>query len=262
VVLCALSLVASPARAVDAELERASALLEGGDAAGALRVVAHVEARTDLPASELLPLLILRARAHAALGDAAALSLDARTLVAVAPSWQAAADAPEALRAAVDEARVAAPAPPSLEVDVYSAPGAARLVVDVEDPLGVVRGTRLASRLAGDDAWRTTVGHEVVVRGQTGERVEYFVEALGPGGVVVARVGSATAPRHTSVPVSEGDPMGGLGTMMMADDSSSGSTWLIAGALAVGALVLAIVILAVGQGEQRTDLGVPIVEWP
>lgn len=253
---------AAPARAADAEVERASALLASGDAAGALRVVAHIEARTDLPAGELISLLVLRARVHLALADSAALSADARTLVAVAPSWQASMDLPEALRAAVDEARLASPEAPSLDVDVYPAPGAARIVIEVDGESACVRGTRAAWRLAGEPGWHRTAEAEIVVRGQAGAGVEYFVEALGPGGVVVARKGSEARPERASVPGSEGDATGGLGTMTMADEGSSKLTWAIAGGVLVAAIVVVVVLVLVGSSEHRTDLGVPVLEWP
>ena len=253
---------AAPARAADAEIERASALLASGDAAGALGAVAHVEARTDLPAGELISLLVLRARVHLALADSAALAVDARTLVAVAPSWQPSMDLPEALRAAIDEARLAGPEAPSLDVDVYPAPGAARIVIEVEGESACVRGTRAAWRLVGELGWHRTVEAEIVARGQAGAGVEYFVEALGPGGVVVARKGSEARPERASVPGSEGDATGGLGTMTMADEGSSKLTWAIAGGVLVAAIVVVVVLVLAGSSEHRTDLGVPVLEWP
>lgn len=263
-VAAALSMLApaSPARAVDAEVERARALLDGGDAAGALRVVAHIEARTDLPASELVTVLVVRALSHAALGDAVALAADARMLVALAPSWQAPADAPEALRAALDEARVAHPTPPELDVDVYPAAGALRIVIEVDDDeTGAVRGTRISWRLDGERSWHRSTESEVLVRGIAGTRVEYHAEALGPGGVVIARTGSEASPERASVPATDDDGTGGLGTMT-ASSGGSMTLWLAAGAVAVGALILVLVLVATGGSGERTDLGVPIVEWP
>lgn len=252
--------VASSVHATDAEVERARALLESGDAAGALRVVTHVEARTDLPASELITLLVVRARSHAALGDTAALATDARLLVALAPSWQAPADAPEPLRAALDEARVAHLSPPALDVDTYRAANALRIVIEIDDDdLGTVRGTRLSWRLEGETAWHRSVESDVLVRGLAGTRVEYHVEALGPGGVVVAREGSEASPKHATVPGT--DAADGLGATSMSSGNST-TMWLIAGGVVVAAVVLVLVLFATGGGGERTELGVPIVEWP
>jgi hypothetical protein len=249
------------AHAVDAEVERATALLDAGDAPGALRVITHIDARTDLPAGDLVGLLVARARAHAALGDGVALAADARLLVAVAPSWQAPADAPEALRAALDEARIAQPHPPELDVDVYPVAGGARIVIEYDDDVGAVRSTRLSWRLAGERTWHRSRAAEQIVRGMSGSGIDYHVEALGPGGVVVARSGTEASPEHTSVPTTEADTTGGLGTMTPGDADST-PIWLIAGGVVVAAVVLVLVLVVAGQSSDRTDLGVPIVEWP
>jgi len=249
------------AHAVDAEVERATALLDAGDAPGALRVITHIDARTDLPASDLVGLLVARARAHAALGDGVALAADARLLVALAPSWQAPADAPEELRAALDEARIAQPDAPELDVDVYPVAGGARIVIECDDDVGAVRSTRLSWRLAGERIWHRSSAAEQVVRGLSGTGIEYHVEALGPGGVVVARSGTETAPTRSSIAASESDTTGGLGTMTTGDAEST-PIWLIAGGVVVAAIVLVLVLVVAGQSSDRTDLGVPIVEWP
>ena len=259
--LC-VSVSAAPAKAADAELEQARALLASGDAAGALGVIAHIESRLDLPAGELLTLLVTRALAHAALSDAVALSADARMLVSIAPTWQAAADAPEALRAAVDEARIEHLSPPQLDVDTYPAPGAVRIVIEVDDdPLGAVRGTRISWRVAGERDWHRSRASEVVVRGFAGAGVEYHIEALGPGGVAIARNGTEAAPQRTNVPTSDADTTGGLGTMTPSEGEST-STWLIATGVVVAAVVVVLALIVAGKSSDRTDLGVPIIEWP
>lgn len=259
--LCVLLALPAAAHAVDAEVARATALLDAGDAPGALRVITHIDARADLPAGDLVGLLVARARAHAALGDGVALAADARLLVAIAPSWQAPADAPEELRAALDEARVAQPHPPELDVDVYPVAGGARIVVEYDDDVGAVRSTRLSWRLVGERAWHRSSAAEQIVRGLSGTGIEYHVEALGPGGVVVARSGTETAPTRSSVAASDADATGGLGTMTSGDAQST-PIWLVAGGVVVAAVVLVLVLVVAGQSSDRTDLGVPIVEWP
>jgi hypothetical protein len=116
-------LVSSPAHALDAAIERGRALLAAGDVAGALGVVGEAEARSDLPSGDLLALLALRGTAEAMSEDALALARTARAIVELAPAWHAPEGAPEAFRAALDEARIAQPEPPELDVDVYPAQG-------------------------------------------------------------------------------------------------------------------------------------------
>ncbi len=180
----------------------------------------------------------------------------------LAPSWQAPPDAPEALRAALDEARIAQPEPPELDVDIYPAQGGLRVVIEVDDDVSVVRGTRLAWRVAGERAWQHSEALEETVGGLPGTRVEYHVEALGPGGVVVAREGSARAPSQASIPAApEGDVTGGLGTMTPASNNTS-TTWLIAGGVTIAAVLVVFAVVVAGRSSDRTDLGVPLVEWP
>ena len=259
--LCIATTFTARARALDAEVAQATALLDSGDAPGALRIITHIDGRTDLPASDLVGLLVARARAHAALGDGVALAADARLLVAVAPSWQAPADAPEDLRAALDEARIAQPDAPELDVDVYPVAGGARIVIEYDDDVGAVRSTRLSWRLVGERTWHRSSAAEQIVRGLSGTGIEYHVEALGPGGVVVARSGTASAPTRSSIAASESDTTGGLGTMTTGDAEST-PIWLIAGGVVVAAIVLVLALVVLGQSSDRTDLGVPIVEWP
>jgi hypothetical protein len=254
-------LAASPARALDAAIERGRALLSAGDVAGALGVVAEVEARSDLPAGDLLALLALRATAEAMSEDALALARSARAIIELAPAWQAPEGAPEAFRAALDEARIAQPEPPELDVDVYPVEGALRIVIECDDDVDLVRGTRLAWRAGGERAWHRSEASEERVAGLAGTAVEYYVEALGPGGVVVAREGSARAPVRASIPGSESDATGGLGTMTPTSDDGK-TVWLIAGAVTIAAVIGVIALVVAGRSSDRTDLGVPVVEWP
>jgi hypothetical protein len=255
------SFAAAPARALDAAIERGRALLAAGDVAGALGVVGEVEARSDLPAGDLLPLLALRGTAEAMSEDALALARTARAIVELGPAWHAPEGAPEAFRAALDEARIAQPEPPELDVDVYPADGALRIVIECDDDVDLVRGTRLAWRVGGERAWHRSEAREERVAGLAGTPVEYYVEALGPGGVVVAREGSARIPVRASVPGSDADATGGLGTMTPTSDDGK-TIWFIAGGVTIAAILAVVALVALGRTSDRTDLGVPVVEWP
>jgi hypothetical protein len=254
-------LVSSPAHALDAAIERGRALLAAGDVAGALGVVGEAEARSDLPSGDLLALLALRGTAEAMSEDALALARTARAIVELAPAWHAPEGAPEAFRAALDEARIAQPEPPELDVDVYPAEGALRVVIECDDDVDLVRGTRLAWRLGGERAWHRSEASEERIAGLAGTAIEYYVEALGPGGVVVAREGSARAPVRASIPGSDADATGGLGTMTPTDGDGK-TTWFIAGGVTIAAIIAVVALVAMGRSSDRTDLGVPVVEWP
>lgn len=228
-VVVALCLLA-PSRAwahplVDEGLQR----LRDADFAGALQVFEEAEAGDDLTRADLVALLAARATVHLALDDQAAAVLDLRMLATLDPRHVIDRTAPPDFRRAFARATQAVRGP--LSVTATHERVADRVQIEArahDDPAGVVRAIRVFVRR--DGAWlpASTPPASLLVPASTS--VEYYVEAVGPGGAVVARAGSRQFPR---------DVPGGN------DEEPGGTPWLWIGLGIGGAVLVATVTIFV-----------------
>ena len=110
----------------------------------------------------------------------------------------------------------------------------------VSDITGLVTDVRVFARVG--EAPYTGDADTVTIEAANGSVVSYYVEAVGPGGSVVAREGTEGAPR--SIPV--GAPI----VAETADEGGNTALWvtlIIVGALAVAGGVVAAVLLTQEQ---------------
>ncbi|MBX3274593.1 MAG: hypothetical protein KF729_30285 [Sandaracinaceae bacterium] len=192
-----LTLVLSlPAAAQDAAgaLEAARAEMAGARfAEAAARLDAAAAAPDGLDRPALVTLLRLRALARHALRDADAARADLVALLSLEPGATLGAEAPPSLTRALEEAR--ASSGPGLRVDAEASRSAGGFTVSSRasgDPAGLVRRLRvLALR---EDTVEPHEGARVEIAGEG--TLRYVVEAIGPGGAVLATAGTPSAPRE------------------------------------------------------------------
>lgn len=168
----------------------------------ALAVFAAAEEATDLTAPELARLLAHRSLVHFALRHPELMRRDLAQLAAFAPEHPLPEHAPPPLEDAHaraiesrQQARVVAV--------VGAAPGGVHIASgSVGAPAGLIRRLRVVAWEEGTAARLESDSGELRVPARHPGAVRYFVEALGPGGAVVARLGSQEAPHAPGVAAS------------------------------------------------------------
>ncbi|MBX3247589.1 MAG: hypothetical protein KF901_10470 [Myxococcales bacterium] len=236
-----------------ASLERARQLLDQARFEDAQRAFDQaLEATSGLDREAVLQALRGRATASYARRDAEGARRDLRALLALEPTLTLDRTAPPGLRRLLEEARVDAPA-----IDVRASaeafPGGVELrgVADGE----LVRLVRVRHD-GGEGSWRAEGAR---VRVGAIDVVRYYVEAVGPGGAVIASYGSRERPLFAE----PGPPLLGSSVAPSQGDEREAPRrrrWpvalgVIAGVLVVGA---AVSVVAITQRDPRTQLGRPI----
>lgn len=237
-------LLAMPAAASAQDgLSEARAAFDAAEFETALAQLDTLDASDALSVDEVAAFLTLRAEVHFALGDAAAMEADLRALLALAPDARLPDTAPPELSEAAERARSEALPLPTVRTEASPIAGGVRLRADiVADGAGLARRARLHARSPGE-AWRE-VEEELEV---TGPSVEYWAEALGPGGVVLAQEGSAAAPRRWGSATGGGE----LDPLVLG---------LSLGGAAAAVLIVGIVAGVAASGpSDRTQPGLPVL---
>jgi hypothetical protein len=234
------------------KVDEAGRRLESAEFESAGRLLAEAEAASDLGREDALRLLELRALLHLALKEREDAFAALRRLAVLEPEHAFPPHSSPDLLAAFARARDAAPPPPTLRVQHELAAEGVRVSARVEgDTLGLVRGVRLWSRVAGHP-WRSALANEWLVPAPTDERVSYWAEGLGIGG----------APLYRSIEGRVRIPEA-LGADRDDEESGSSSAWLyggvIAGAIAIAGALTAIAVVAAGGGDDTTQLSPPMV---
>lgn len=214
-----------------------------------------------LTREDLIQLYETRAYVYYATGNREALQADVARLAALDPEHGFEVSIPpevsDLYRTAVDhsDGRLSLDGQPSESVTGVVE---VRAIVtgDAED---LVRRVRIFIRTAGGP-WAEG-GNSVQLPSRIGESVEWYAEALGPGGAVVANIGSATAPMHHA---RNGDS--DLGTTDGLDSAEGDGVplwvWIAGGAGIALVTVLAIVLLAGESLSDDTQPSGPIVTMP
>jgi hypothetical protein len=184
------------------------------------------------------------------MGNADAMRADLARLVSIAPGHALDRRAPPDVQTALLEARTASPGPIRLSASPEPSPAGVTVRAEVSrDPSGLVREVRVVGRIRGTARWQRASDAPLFIAADAASVIEYYAEAIGPGGAVLARNGT------------EGEPLsaGGHGvTTDGAEASESGgegtSPWLFVG-IGAGVLILgaAIVIIAVGASSGQPD---------
>jgi hypothetical protein len=240
----AFALASSPLGAFAHPLvDEAQAKYEEADFEGALDALTRAEAGDGLTRADLVAVYELRILVHLGIGEDEAVGTDLRRLISIAPGHEF-SDAlpPEVLRRA---SQVREELGGQIAVNVRASPTTTGVTLAAEvtrDPENLTREIRIVSR-RGDDAWQTTRGDSLELSGD--EEVEYYGEAVGPGGVVLATHGTESHPRTWG--------------------EGGGSPWLWigigAGAAAVVALTIVIIAVATSGGGDQTSPTLPMISF-
>lgn len=271
IVLSAIAIVAvaaAPAKA-HPDVDEGRRLAQQADLDGATAAFDRAEASGSLAKGDLVALLEGRALVAHALGDREALRRSVSALASIAPEHAMGRDMPPDVRRAFDEARAGSRGAIAIEVSERGDVLEASVVNDVA---GIVREVRAHRRAAGA-AWEIATGRAATTMRADGA-IEYYVLAIGPGGAVVASLGSLEAPRRygtaarlapldvarestLTAPV-EVSPETAPATSAMTsagpgdeDDRGPGAwPWIVGGAVVAGAVTVALLLLLPGDTTQ------------
>lgn len=246
----------------DEPLDRARAHLEQAEFAQALTALEEAAASTGLTKAEVVQLAELRALAHHAIGEDAQMRSDLVLLALLEPDHPFDPSVPPAVRRGFDRLRGEA-REPRIRVDVQNVPGGARVVARLEEPAEIVRAVRVLSRVPGG-TWLTSDG-QLQLPAAAGTTLELYAEAVGPGGWVLAREGSASEPLTAVVAAAAatGPPAAAPPMAPDREQEADGAVWPFlvgAGALAAAAAVVVILVVT-SSGDDRTQLGAPTADW-
>lgn len=252
VVLCLLRAPVAQAQPSVATERAAEAIANGDYEAGAAQLDALL-ARNDLNRAALVRVLALQAVLHRGMADDDALDRALRALASVAPEHRFGARHPPDLdeRAADARRRV-----PRIEVQTRIVPSAVgvRLVADTRDPENLIRALRYRVFDAASAQWTRA---EPPVEASGAHEVLVFVEAIGPGGAVVAQDGSPDEPirlRGPGSPSAREEP---------ASTDDGWVPWVVGGAIVAVVAGIAIAIgVAVAEGSGLTWRPSPPREVP
>jgi len=216
--------------------------LHDADFAGALQLFGDAERSDDLTRADLVTLLEARATVHLALDDRLSADSDLRMLAALdhdhPVSSAASPDFTEAFERAVAAVRE------GLSISATHTRSGDRVQIDTwirADPAGLVRSIRVFAR-RGDSPWGDASPSQARVSASPDTRVSYYAEAIGPGGAVVATIGSRQHPR--SVPVGDSGENGGVPWLWIG---------VGAGATALVATIAVVLVATSGGGDTVID---------
>jgi hypothetical protein len=251
--LLSVLLLAVPSIA-SAQLDEGRRLLEEADFEGAIAALDRAEQQDGLTREEVVSLFEARAIARRANGDAAGARADLEALASLDPEHVFPAEAPPEL---ADELRAIAAAPLSVTAEWDDEEGERATVhaAVTGDTRGLVTSIVIWTR-SGATPWRRSSGPSATVEARAG-RVEGYVEAIGPGGAVIASAGSRSAPivhaigtAETATP--EGAPPRSDDTLLHIGIAAG------AGALAL-VIVIAVAVAVSSQPSSQTRLDGPII---
>ncbi len=220
----------------------------------ALDTLATAEAGEDLTVEELADLFAVRALVNRALNNDDAMNADLARLAVVAPNYAFDRRAVPEVRRAFADARANA----SGAIRVVATPaiegGGVTVRADAQnDVQHLVRTVRISGRPDAASAWERSDDAPLFV--STDGPVEYYVEAIGPGGAVLASSGSASSPhRFGGGGEAGGDVLAATGGETAEDDEGGGGAGLWIGlgiglAVVAGVAIALAVALSSGGGE-------------
>lgn len=246
--LASLSMLAAPAAA---QLDAARDHLADADFQRAERAFGRALGAAELSRDELTSIFEGRAVARWALGEEDEARADLVALGSLDPDHVLPPEAPPLLV----ESFAALPRAP-LQIRLTwgeTAEGEALLRASVENDLAALsRSVRVHVRRQGEPEWTTSVEPEVAIRMHPGDVVEVWVEALGPGGAVVAHEGTALAPiEHGHGLIAASDA---LAEPNRAPDPTP--MWIWAG-VGAGVFVAVAIIVGVAVGTASSDATQP-----
>lgn len=181
---------------VDDGIER----LEAADFEGAERAFAAAEAASDLTLADLVQLLEAQAVLHLGLHQPEELDRDLARLASIDPTHVFAPGRPPELAAIFGAVRRRVRERLHVQIYAQASPTGVSIVVNVfGDADGLSRRVGIHAR-TGDGPWFVGSSRELAVPALPGTTVEYWAEAIGPGGAPIATSGSADQPLRFTVP--------------------------------------------------------------
>lgn len=258
--LCTVTASAQRGGSAPRALENAIALAQEADFASALKLFDAAEAGRGLSFEEAQRLYAERAVLFFAVGEHGKMRADLTRLSTLNPAFQMGRRVPPAVRDAFEELRSEASV---LTLSVHGEPSASgvSLVAEVEgDPASVVRSVRIFVRDEG--GYRLHEGGNVTLHGVRG--AQYFAEAVGAGGAVIVREGSADEPLLWGV-LSPGvqTEVPGPGDVLSDAKGDDGLSvwWWIGGGTALAATAAVVAIVATGSSSSsETRFSGPMVQ--
>ncbi len=246
--LWAIVLSLAPARAAAHELvDEGRRLYEEAEFVAALDVLGRAVAGSDLDVEDVVLVFETRALVHLAMGQADAMREDLRRLAAIRPDHALPSVAPPDLVTAFAEVRAASAGAPRVPLTTEATTLGVTVTARVEnDSASLVREVRISGRAAGGASWERATGAPLFVPTPEGEVVEYYAEAIGPGGAVIARTGEEDAPLRAAPAAVAAAPSGGMEAW----------PWIVGGVgvAVVAAVVVTVVVLSTGGGQSGTDV--------
>lgn len=234
-------------------VDDAQRLYEGAEFASALAALDRAEQADDLTRDELQRALELRLLLHLAMESPERLEADLTRLLTLAPDYRPGDEMPPEVHEALESVRPRVAAPLAVRASATEIGDTVRVDASVEnDPADLTQGVRVGTRTG--DGEPSIGASPASVSIPAGAALLYWAEAVGPGGVVIARDGSAEAPLRF-------ESSAGLATEGGGDDALPWIiTGVIVGALVVaGAIVLGVVLASEQGPSDRTQPTLPMV---
>jgi hypothetical protein len=242
------------------ELERGKRLAYELDLEQAVSAFDAAVASGALTRTELLELLRERVLLLYALKRETALRSDLTWLSALDPEQKLDLRAPTELIALWTSIRDQGHGPLRLELAtrMRDVPQEVRLEARAELTGTVPEGARTRISLRRkQELWRSQLGGAMHDQGAPGDSMQLYAEALGPGGTVVARLHSPTAPLQLTLRTSETERAGGEAAHADNGDrwGKRHRGWIIATTLVLVAAAAAVttVFLLRDKGEDRSN---------
>ena len=244
----------------------------------ALELLEEAEQASDLTRDDLVELLLLSANAHRRQREMELVEVDLTRLASLDPERDLGRRVHPAIRRVFDRVTERVSRPVHVEATAEREGSRVEITAAVTDDIAALtQGFRLHGRAEGG-TWEETNDSTLTVRAEPQLAVEYWVEAIGPGGAPIATHGSAAEPLRVEA---EGETGGGAETTGGGETAGGGSAtggasggggggdddegvpaWpFVVGGVAL--VAIAAVVLGVYFGTQPTDdtqLGRPRVE--
>ncbi len=230
----------------EAQLADGARYLASADFERAVRAYDRALTEGSLTRAELVAVYEGRAIARWAIGDEADARQDLTALASLEPSHAFSPEAPPPLTRTFTALRLE---PLSLSIAWTDEPGRSRVRITVRhDEAGLAQVVRLHARRHGEP-WAIEDARELEVTHGPSEQVELWAEALGPGGAVVARLGTELAP------LAHPDALGPSARAVPASSdraSFDAPLWIGVG-VGAGVLVIVAIIIGVVVGNSESQ---------
>ncbi len=238
-----------------------------------LELLDQAEAGTDLSREDLEELLLLRAMLHRAEHHMDLAEVDLFRLAALDPSRQLGREVHPTLRRLFETVRERVPRPLRLDATAQRNGETVDVrVVVTDDAAGLTQGFRVHGR-SDSSRWLDTTDATLTIPVAPNEGAEYWAEAIGPGGAVIASVGTATNPERVEASGVSADTVATGPDLTVSDDSTTTGpatggggggipdwVWIVGGVglAVIVAAIVTVVVLTVPNDQ--TQLGRPSVQ--